>query len=168
MHQLHASSAKIYGALDVALRAIDDDVERVVNICHEGRTSPVEFEWIGEPLSLECSSSRGANSTSVDAFVIAETKSGSKRAYLIEWKYTEGDPPNRRNYGPSVKGYKTRRGRYSSLYHESNSFSATLKEPDREFATVTPSQLLDAVQRECSENEKVSDWAEYMQKRYGL
>ena len=231
--------AKIDGALAAALRAVDDDVTGVVSIKHEGRKSPVEFEWVGVPLSLECSSSRGANSTSVDTFVIAETKTGSRRAYLIEWKYTE--PPNRRNYGPSTDGYKTRRGRYSGLYHTESSsfshevpmtklmygdfyqlmrnrlladrmvankelgvsdakvvlvipegnvafqkptylakrfpdlgesvsevFSATLNEPEKSFCTVSPTRLLEAVERECDETPAISEWATYMRKRYGL
>lgn len=45
-------------------------------------------------------------------------------------------------------------------------FRATLKDPDRAFATVTPSRLLEAVERECGT--AVSDWSAYMRERYGL
>ena len=227
---------EIDGALTALVSVIDTDIERVVEICHENRKSRVEFEWIGNPLSLECTSSRGANSTSVDAFIIAETKSGSRRAYLMEWKYTERY--SRTDYGEGRSG-DTRRDRYSSLYHaESSSFNhtvpmntlmygefyqlmrnrlladrmdanrelgisdakvvlvipegnsaylqppylanrfpklgttvpevfqATLEDPDKAFATVSPTLLLDAVERECGES--VSDWAKYMRERYGL
>ena len=43
----------IPGALNAAIRAIDDDVECIVEIHHEGRMSSVEFEWNGLPRSLE-------------------------------------------------------------------------------------------------------------------
>ena len=39
--------AGIPGALTAAMRALDADVRAVVDIQHEGRTSPVKFEWIG-------------------------------------------------------------------------------------------------------------------------
>ena len=45
-------------------------------------------------------------------------------------------------------------------------FRATLKDPDKTFATVSPSLLLEAVERECGA--AVSDWAAYMRERYGL
>ena len=234
--------AKVDGALAAALRAIDDDVERVVDIPSESGKSPVEFEWIGVPLSLECNSSRGANSTSVDAFVIAETKSGDRRAYLIEWKYTESYSRGTSSYKGKGSAGQTRRRRYTRRYLESPTFTgdvlidkllyepfyqlfrlrlladrmvadaeggvsdakvvavvpegnieyrkritspplaerfpdlktvsdvfrATLKEPDRAYATVSPSELLEAVERECSEVPDISDWAAYMRERYGL
>ena len=65
----------IPGALTAVLQAIDDDVTSVVEIVHEGTSSPVELEWIGLDHALEGPSvkTRGANSTSVDAFMVAET-----------------------------------------------------------------------------------------------
>ncbi len=45
-------------------------------------------------------------------------------------------------------------------------FRATLKDPDRAFATVSPSLLLNAVEKECGET--VSAWAAYLRDRYGL
>ena len=63
--------------------------------------------------------SRGANSTSVDAFMVAETPAG-RRAYLMEWKYVE-------EYRTEDKGQgrqgETRRRRYAHLYKESPSFN---------------------------------------------
>ena len=63
--------------------------------------------------------SRGAYSTSVDAFMVAETLTG-RRAYLMEWKYVE-------EYRTEDKGQgrqgETRRRRYAHLYEESPSFN---------------------------------------------
>ena len=105
-------------ALAAAIGAIDDDVERIIDIRHGGALSPVEFEWIGLRESLEGGTTRGANNTSVDAFVISET-SGGRRAYLMEWKYVEeyqyGD-----DKGVGTKG-ATRRRRYSDLYSADSS-----------------------------------------------
>ena len=111
----------IPGALTAVLQAIDDDVTGVVDIEHQGTSSPVELEWIGLDHALEGPSvkSRGANSTSVDAFMVAET-SGGRRAYLMEWKYVE-------EYRTEDKGQgrqgETRRRRYAHLYKESLSFN---------------------------------------------
>ena len=93
--------AGIPGALDAVVREIDADVERVVDIQHEDRTSPVEFEWIGTETSLEGETLRGARDTSVNALVVAETSAG-RRAYLIEWKYTE--KYTRRDFGAGRTG----------------------------------------------------------------
>ena len=114
--------AGIPGALAAAIGAIDDDVKGIIDIRdEEGRTSPVEFEWIGLGGSLEGGTTRGANNTSVDAFVIADTGAG-RRAYLMEWKYVEeyesGD-----DKGAGTKG-EIRKGRYSDPYSaESSAFS---------------------------------------------
>ena len=74
--------AEIPGALSAALHALDDDVRTAVDIHHEDRSSPVEFEWLGIPRSLEGGRTRGAQNTSVDAFLVAENASGHRRAYL--------------------------------------------------------------------------------------
>ena len=103
--------AEIDGALAAALRAIDDDVESVVDIVHDGRKAPAELEWIGVPKGLD-GNSRGSLTTSVDAFVIAETSAGQRRAYLIEWKYVE-------NYSRKFKDVGRNRKTYSSLYSSS-------------------------------------------------
>ena len=231
--------ADMDGALEAVVRAIDGDVECVLDIHHEGRRARVEFEWVGfdRPLERGQSPTRGKFVTNVDAFIIVET-SAERRAYLMEWKYVEGEPENRTDYGTGARG-ETRRRRYSDLYHarsspfshkvpmntllygdfyqlmrnrlladrmvanselgvsdarvvlvipEGNSaylqpsyladrfpemgatvpevFSATLKDPDRAFATVCPSTLLKAVEQECGT--AVSDWSAYMRERYGL
>jgi hypothetical protein len=50
----------------------------------------VAFEFIGErPYLKERSFTRGAHCTSVDAAMMGRTAAGTRRAFLIEWKYTE-------------------------------------------------------------------------------
>ena len=115
---------EIQGALAAFLRAIDEDVREIVTIEHQGNTSPVEFEWIGTsgPLEKDAPPTRGANTTSVDAFMVSETGQGRK-AYLLEWKHVEGYP-TRNNYLGSGSQGKTRLGRYSDPYNaESSSFN---------------------------------------------
>ena len=68
--------AWIDSALEAVASAIDPDVKAIVDIWHEGNVSPVEFEWIGIPRSLESKSSRGARTTSVDALIVAEIGAG--------------------------------------------------------------------------------------------
>ena len=111
----------IPGTLTAVLKAIDDDVTGVVDIEHEGTTSPVELEWIGLDHALEGPGvkSRGANSTSVDAFMVAETRAG-RRAYLMEWKYVEEYRTEDKGRGPQGE---TRRRRYAHLYEKSPSFN---------------------------------------------
>ena len=104
--------AGIPGALQAVIGAIDDDVKGVVDIDHESRISPVEFEWIGLGRSLEGGTTRGAHTTSVDALVIAETEAGL-RAYLMEWKYVEEYPSEDKGEG---RQGATRRRIYSEGY----------------------------------------------------
>ena len=116
--------AAIPGALAAAVRALDSDVTGLVDIRHNGRTSPLEFEWIGLKHSLEGGRTRGANNTSVDAFVIADTE-GGRRAYLMEWKYTE-EYKGSRDMGAGDSGEKRRR-RYATRYEaESSAFSGVV------------------------------------------
>ena len=116
--------AKIDAALLAVLRAIDDDVRDIVPICHEGNTTPVEFEWIGLDRSLEGKTTRGAKTTNVDTFIVAETEKGY-RAYLMEWKYTEGE--TYLSTKPKYRGEGYRKDRqlkgYTHLYYaDSSSF----------------------------------------------
>ena len=115
---------EIEGALTAFLRAIDEDVREVVTIEHEGNRSPVEFEWIGAsgPLEGDAAPTRGANTTSVDAFMVAETARGRK-AYLVEWKHVE-EYPARNNYLGAGSSGETRLRRYAARYSaESSSFN---------------------------------------------
>ena len=116
--------AKIPGALRAVLCAIDNDVEDVLPIHHEGRESLVELEWIGLDTSLEGVKTRGALSTSTDAFMVTSTKSGTRRAYLIEWKYVE-------EYEYSHKDGETRQRRYTPFYtRDTSSFKDTIQMED--------------------------------------
>ena len=109
--------AGIPGALLSALRALDDDVVGVIAITHDGCASDVEFEWIGLGHSLEGGRTRGSQNTSIDAFLVAVTTAGRRRAYLLEWKYVEqylsSDPEFK---GDGSQGV-TRRLRYAERYH---------------------------------------------------
>lgn len=109
--------AGISGALSAALRVLDDDVRSAVDIHHEGRVSPVEFEWIGIPRSLEGGVTRGAQNTSVDAFLVAKTINGRRRGYLIEWKYAEQYQSSKPAFKGAGRSGNTRRARYSGLFH---------------------------------------------------
>ena len=118
---------RVPGALAAIARAIDNDVEDIIPIPHEGRESTVEFEWIGleGPLEMGAPPTRGANVTSVDAFLVAALSGGRRRAYLIEWKYVEeyrtGAYKGRGRQG------QTRRGRYTDMYYgESSSFRSAV------------------------------------------
>ena len=109
-------------ALVAALSSIDDDILGVAKIENPSSktSSLVEFEWIGLQHALEGPSktTRGANTTSIDAFVIVQTRSG-RRAYLLEWKYVE--EYREKFLGDGSQG-KTRHDRYSKPYAESFSF----------------------------------------------
>lgn len=113
--------AGIQGALAAVLRSIDRDVRTVVKIEHQGNSSDVEFEWIGLGGSLEGTTTRGANATSIDAFLVAETDSGRRRAYLIEWKYVERYLSTRPTFKGSGRPGFTRRLRYGDLYRAGSS-----------------------------------------------
>ena len=72
------------------LRAIDTEVVEA-EIVDDGC---IEFEFIGTDQYLaERSFSRGINCTSIDAFMIGRTRDCGRRAFLIEWKYTETCAP---------------------------------------------------------------------------
>ena len=107
-------------ALAAALSAIDDDIVGIVGVEDPaaGTRSLVEIEWIGLDHALEGpgQKTRGANTTSIDAFVVAETTSG-RRAYLLEWKYVE--EYRGRYLGDGLKG-ATRLERYSAAYAASS------------------------------------------------
>ena len=113
--------AGIPGALSAALRVLDGDVRAVVEIQHEDRTSPVEFEWLGIPRSLEGGSTRGAHNTSVDAFLVAETTTGRRRAYLLEWKYVEQYQSTRPDFKGEGRSGDTRRLRYAEPFRAPSS-----------------------------------------------
>ena len=92
------------------LKSIDPDVVKALPV----EDGYVEFEFIGSkkakiPFLLnEKSLTRGANCTSIDAAMTGQLRSGAKRLYLIEWKYTE-------SYQPEDKYIPERASRYDNL-----------------------------------------------------
>lgn len=70
------------------LKGIDKEVKEALMPDH--CNGYVDFEVIGTKNFLgEKSHSRGANSTSIDALMLAELNNGKRRIYPIEWKYVE-------------------------------------------------------------------------------
>ena len=113
---------KIPGALEAVARTIDEDVEEVASIHDQGRSSPIEFEWFGVdyPLEEDAPRIRGAQNTSIDAFMVGTTGTG-RRAYLMEWKYVEEYRVG--EYKGEGRSGGTRRRRYGPLYAaDSSSF----------------------------------------------
>ena len=101
------------------LKGLDSEVECAVEL--DG--GYVAFEFIGSdiPSLLHEGSkgafTRGAQCTSVDAAMIASLKSGGKRLFLIEWKYTEKYP-----CGHNLLTKKPERGkRYNQLIESDDS-----------------------------------------------
>lgn len=119
-------------ALTTILRCLDEDVSAVDDIEYRATSgaivrSRVEFEWVGVGESLEGTptNSRGANVTSVDALLVGRTTTGTRRAYLFEWKYSEKyELDASKCDGPAGD---TRRSRYDGLYHAPGSpFDTTI------------------------------------------
>lgn len=82
-------------AATALLRGLDSDIEEAEHI-DDGF---VAFEFIGERQYLkERGFTRGAHCTSVDAAMIGRTRSGERRLFLIEWKYTETYRPGDDKY----------------------------------------------------------------------
>ncbi len=77
--------ARVPAALAAAIRAFDSELVELVPIEDAaGRTSLVEFEWVGWNAPLEGGPiTRGRNQTSADAVLVGRTMSGL-RAYVIE------------------------------------------------------------------------------------
>ena len=111
----------IPGALVAAARAIDPDVCGIADIHYQANVSPIEFEWIGLDVSLEGGRTRGSQTTSIDAFMLAETETGLRRAYLLEWKYVEQYFRTKPDYKGEGKAGETRRKRYSPWYYADDS-----------------------------------------------
>jgi len=101
----------------------DPEIERAV-IFDNGNYDDgyVEFEFIGSrdnpiPVYLnevkEYAAVRGTQCTSIDAALLGLTKSGEKRLFLFEWKYTE-ENKDQNNYDKNPK----RRERYDHLIRD--------------------------------------------------
>lgn len=75
----------------------------------------VEFEFIGMSEYLnEGGWTRGANCTSIDAAMLGKDRSGEKKLFLIEWKYTE-------DYAIEDKYIPERASRYDGLIADEES-----------------------------------------------
>lgn len=80
----------------------------------------MELEWVGVKSSLEGSRlTRGATVTSADALMVADTRSGVRRGYVIEWKYVEEYRVG--EFKGTGEAGNTRRERYQALYDGSDS-----------------------------------------------
>lgn len=80
--------------LAAMLRVVDPTIETVASIHSraangQGLCAYVELEWTGRVGTLEGRGSRGANATSADACLIGVTSTGERKAFLLEFKYTE-------------------------------------------------------------------------------
>lgn len=115
--------AQMPSALTDLIRGIDDDVYEILPIRDpDDHQSFVELEWVGyegplEPVRI----SRGEYQTSVDAFVVARTVAGKNRAYLIEWKYSEGKKYLNGPFLGEGKQGETRRKWYLHLFEQDDS-----------------------------------------------
>jgi hypothetical protein len=112
--------AQISGALEAALRVVDEKIESVIPLSYDGFNSTIEFEWTGLSGSLEqiANSTRGCGVTSGDALVVANTRS-HRRGYLIEWKLAESYERTECK-GDGAKGGERKR-RYAHLYRAADS-----------------------------------------------
>jgi hypothetical protein len=76
------------------LRVIDPTIETVTSV-HSGASTGqelsacVELEWTGRFGTLEGRGYRGDHGTSADACLIGVTSTGERKAFLLEFKYTE-------------------------------------------------------------------------------
>lgn len=99
------------------LRAVDSNVKSALRLNNgNDKDGFVDFEVIGKDNYLgEKCHTRGANSTSIDAVMLAEMNNGNRKLFLIEWKYVESYG----NYSKATdKGGATRLKIYSSHLNE--------------------------------------------------
>ena len=67
---------------------------------------------------------QGAQNTSIDAFLVAETTTGRRRAYLLEWKHVEQYQSTRPDFKGEGRSGDTRRLRYAEPFRAlSSSFN---------------------------------------------
>ena len=79
---------------DAFLKSLDMDFEEAISIKFEEDDLFLAFEKTAKDnLGGERGRKRGANSTSIDAFMIGKKCDGQKVLILIEWKYTESYQP---------------------------------------------------------------------------
>ncbi|MBS1493451.1 MAG: hypothetical protein JST55_08070 [Bacteroidetes bacterium] len=101
-------------AATAVLKGIDPDIKTAMEL----ENGFVEFEVIGKKNYLgEISHRRGANSTSVDAVMLAEMNDNSRKLVFIEWKYVESYGKESKAAGESGK---TRQRIYNSFLDFNN------------------------------------------------
>jgi hypothetical protein len=100
------------------LRGIDPNVNTALRLGSGPNMGYVDFEVIGEENYLgERLHTRGANSTSVDAVMLAELNDESRKLFFIEWKYVESYSASSKADGESGR---TRIKTYSSFLNQSD------------------------------------------------
>jgi hypothetical protein len=125
--------------LTAMLRVLDPTIETVVRIESSGAdgrplSSFVELEWTGREGTLEGRGSRGAHATSADACLVGVTAAGQRKAFLLEFKYTESYTRDA-SKGMGEKGanrkalYAERYGRSSSCFSGVASLDDVLYDP---------------------------------------
>lgn len=98
------------------LKGIDNNVKIALKMDNGADSGYVDFEVIGSKNYLgEKLHTRGANSTSVDAVMLAELNNGTRKLYFIEWKYVESYSKTSKADGASGK---TRKKIYSPLLNQ--------------------------------------------------
>jgi len=98
------------------LKGVDKNVKIALKMDNGLDSGYVDFEVIGSKNYLgEKLHTRGANSTSVDAVMLAELNNGTRKLYFIEWKYVESYNKTSKAEGESGK---TRQYIYSPLLNQ--------------------------------------------------
>jgi hypothetical protein len=98
------------------LKGVDNNVKIALKMDNGLDSGYVDFEVIGSKNYLgEKLHTRGANSTSVDAVMLAELNNGTRKLYFIEWKYVESYNKTSKAEGESGK---TRQNIYSPLLNQ--------------------------------------------------
>jgi len=98
------------------LKGVDNNVKIALKMDNGLDSGYVDFEVIGSKNYLgEKLHTRGANSTSVDAVMLAELTNGTRKLYFIEWKYVESYNKTSKAEGESGK---TRQNIYSPLLNQ--------------------------------------------------
>lgn len=100
------------------LRGIDHNVKTALIMDNGSDSGYVDFEVIGAKNYLgEKLHTRGVNSTSVDALMLAELDNGTRKLFFIEWKYVESYSKSSKAEGDSGK---TRIKTYTPLLSKSD------------------------------------------------
>jgi hypothetical protein len=74
----------------MVLKNIDSAVKIALPLDNDTELGFVSFEVVGRKNYLnEKHHTRGANATSIDAAMLAEMQDGTRKLFIIEWKYTE-------------------------------------------------------------------------------